>query len=203
LFAPTSLVIDNLTVTPERVKIGETITINVLTDNVGYFTADYEAILKINGSVEATRMVRLAPGESKPVSFSTVRDTAGTYSVEVGELGGTFTVIDEPAAPPSPPAPPVPSTPVPPHSNLPIIGGVIAALAGVAGLAYYLLRRRHQYTTATVTGPAIAEERPLVSPLPQPTGLPSSIGKAIAAVLAAIVSGARYVVSKLKSKEPH
>ena len=59
--------------------------------------------LKINGKVEATKYVTLAAGTSKPVSFTPVKNTAGSYSVFVCGLSGSFTVAPV-VVPPAPAA---------------------------------------------------------------------------------------------------
>ena len=84
----------------------------------------------------------VAGGGSEPVSFTTSRDAAGTYSVDVNGLTGSFTVKE--AVPVPAPAPaPVPTPPA--EINWPIIWGVIAGVVVLGLLVFFLARRRvHQ-----------------------------------------------------------
>jgi hypothetical protein len=52
--------------------------------------------LKINGVTEATKEITVAGGASEEVVFTTVKDEAGSYSVDVNGLVGLFTVLEEP-----------------------------------------------------------------------------------------------------------
>ena len=49
-------------------------------------------ILKIDGVVAGAEDVTLAGGASRQVTFTTSKDTAGTYSVSIGDLSGIFAV---------------------------------------------------------------------------------------------------------------
>jgi len=90
------------------VDIGETVTISVLVANTGEEEGSYTVTLKVNGVVEETREITLAGGASETATFTTAEDEAGTYSVAVDGLTGSFTVREVVVAPPvvPPPAPP-------------------------------------------------------------------------------------------------
>jgi len=90
----------------------------------------------INGVKEAEKSVTVAAGGSQSVSFSVTREDAGTYSVVVDGLSGSFTVV-EAVAPPGPPTEEVPK-PI----NWPLIGGIIAAVIVVGLVIFFVLRRR-------------------------------------------------------------
>jgi hypothetical protein len=53
--------------------------------------------------VAGTEEVTLDACASKEVTFTTAKDVAGTYSVDVNGLTGSFTVAAPAAAPPAPP----------------------------------------------------------------------------------------------------
>ena len=138
----------NLIISPSEVDVGEAVTISVSIINAGNAAGSYEVTLKINGVVEATEEVTLSAGTSQEVTFTTARDVAGTYTVDVDGLSGSFTVKEKPAPPPppsaptpTPPAPPAPITP-PPAVNWPLIGGIISGVA--AGIAVFLVVRRRR-----------------------------------------------------------
>jgi len=136
IFAASSLLI-----IPTEVNIGETVNIIIVVTNTGGQSGNYQVILKINGVVEADRDIALDAGAVKQVSFSTSKDTAGTYSVDVCGLTGSFEVKQKPVPPVTPPVtPPVEPTPAKP-TNWWLIGGIIAA-AAVAAFGGYLFRKR-------------------------------------------------------------
>jgi hypothetical protein len=97
-------------VTPAEVDIGKSVTISVLVANTGGLTGSYEVTLKIAYVAVATKRVTLAGGASQRVSFTTTKGVAGTYSVGVSGLTGSFTVKEE-VIPPvvQPVVPPVPA----------------------------------------------------------------------------------------------
>jgi len=132
-----------LTITPDEVDISEEVTISVRISNTGDLAGDYEATLKIDNVVVATKDITLAGRASQKVTFTTTRDKAGTYAVTVNGLTGKFVVKAAPPPPPPPPpapppappvpapAPPVPApappVPAPAPVNWWLIGGIIAA----------------------------------------------------------------------------
>ena len=83
---------------PPEVEIGELIVVSVLVTNSGEAEGVYTLTLTIDGVVVATKEVVMAGG-SQRVAFSTYEDEAGTYSVEVNGLEGSFTVREAPLLP--------------------------------------------------------------------------------------------------------
>ena len=137
-FTPSSLVIS-----PTEVDIGQAVNVSLSVANTGGMAGSYEVTLKIDGEVEATEEVTVGAGASEAVTFTTSRDVAGSYSVDVNGLSGSFTVKEKPA--PAPPAPPPPAPPeVKAPINWPMIGGIIAAVV-LAGLLFFLIRRRRAH----------------------------------------------------------
>jgi len=154
---PAAFTVSGLTISPTEVNIGEKATISITITNTGDLTGDYQAILKINGSVIATKKVTLAGDISQKVTFTTSKDAGGTYTVGLGGLSGTLTVkglpVIAPTAPPvKPPAPPVkpPVVPVPapapplapPAITWPLISGIIAGVIVIGLVTWIILRRR-------------------------------------------------------------
>ncbi|MCJ7425841.1 MAG: hypothetical protein MUO17_01680 [Dehalococcoidales bacterium] len=95
---PAAFSTSELSVYPPEAEIGETVTVSVLVTNSGELEGVYGLSLTINGVVEGTREITLAGG-SQQVVFSVAGDEAGTYSVEVNGLEGSFTVREAPILP--------------------------------------------------------------------------------------------------------
>ena len=96
-------------------------------------------VLKINGAAEATEEVTVSAGATKKVAFTTVKGVAGSYSVDVNGLSGSFTVkkVAPPTAPPEV-APPEVKPPI----KWPLIGGIIAGVVVIVGLGVFFWMRR-------------------------------------------------------------
>ena len=95
---PAAFAASELSVYPPEAEIGETVTVSVLVTNSGELEGVYGLTLTINGVVEGTREITLAGG-SQQVVFSVAGDEAGTYSVAVNDLEGSFTVLEAPLFP--------------------------------------------------------------------------------------------------------
>jgi hypothetical protein len=130
-----------LSVSPGKVYVGETVTISVLVTNNGDAAGSYTLRFKVDGLVEETRDVALDAGASEEVTFTTVKDVAGTYSVEVGGLSGSFTVIEKPEEPTTPPEIPEEK----PTINWPIIWGTMAGVLVVGVIILWIAIRRRAY----------------------------------------------------------
>ena len=118
-----------LTISPTEVDIGQSVTIGVTVANTGGVSGSYEVTLKIDNVVVDTKYVTLDGGASQKVTFTATKDAAGTYTVTVDGLSGTFTVK-------------APIVPVKPGPNWWLIGGIIAAVIIIGGLLVLWWRRR-------------------------------------------------------------
>ncbi|MBA7641139.1 hypothetical protein ES703_48812 [subsurface metagenome] len=105
---PAAFTISSLTISPTEVDIGKEVTIGVLIANTGDLTGSYEVTLEIDNVVVSTKEVTLAGGTSQRVTFTATKDVAGTYSVDVSGLTGSFTVKEEVVPPVVPPVVPKP-----------------------------------------------------------------------------------------------
>lgn len=139
---PAAFTVSKLIISPAEVDIGQSVTISAIITNTGGETGSYEAALKIDGVVEATKEVTVSAGASRKVTFTTAKDVAGSYSVDVNGLSGLFTVkaAPPPITPPSPPPPPTP-TPEKPF-NWPLVGGIIAGVVLTGLGVFFWIRRR-------------------------------------------------------------
>jgi len=146
---PATFTTSDLTISPSQVDIEETVNISLLVTNTGDLTDSYEVILRIDNVVVATKDVTMAGEDSQTVTFTTSKDVAGTYTVNVDGLSGTFVVKTIPAlstplpAPAPPVAPPVPpAAPVIPPPNWWLIGGIIAGFVVIGVLVNFFVSRK-------------------------------------------------------------
>jgi tetratricopeptide (TPR) repeat protein len=90
---PAAFSVSNLIIEPLQVYPNETVTISVSVANTGGSQGSYNTVLNINGVQEETESVTMAAGDSKSVTFSVTREYAGSYTVTVDDLSGSFTVM--------------------------------------------------------------------------------------------------------------
>ncbi len=96
--APAAFAPSLLSISPLEANIGEMVSISVLVTNTGEQEGSYIVTLKIDEVIEETREITLAGG-SERVTFTTTKDEAGTYSVDVNGLQGSFMVKEAPQSP--------------------------------------------------------------------------------------------------------
>ena len=123
--------ISDLIVSPTEADTGQTITISATIKETNNVSGIYEGTLRINGTVEETKSVTVEPNGSKPITFAISRNVAGTYSVDLDGLTGSFTVTGEPIAESDSSFP-----------TVPVIFGIVAAVVIVGLLIFYLNRRK-------------------------------------------------------------
>jgi len=142
---PAAFTVTDLTLSPAEADIGETVTITILVTNTGALAGSYEVTLEVDEAVAATEEVTLAGGASQKVTFTTVKDFAGTYIVDVNGLAGKFEVMAPTPTPTPTPAPaptPTPPAPTPGVINWYLIGGIIAGATIIGVVIWLTLRRR-------------------------------------------------------------
>jgi hypothetical protein len=91
--------VSNLTITPNSVKVGESISVSIIVSNNGVQAGKYSVVLRVAGVVENISDLTLPPGASQAASFTVIKDTPGDYYADIDGIGGFFTVI--PLAPPA------------------------------------------------------------------------------------------------------
>lgn len=84
----------SLDVTPSKVMAGETVTITAEVTNTGGSEGTFTATLTVEGLEAATKNVTVTPGSTEVVTFSLMKEEAGTYETGIGELSSTFTVVE-------------------------------------------------------------------------------------------------------------
>ena len=128
--APAAFTTSALTITPAEVNIGEVVAIRLTVTNTGVTSGTSRVTLKIDGTVEATKNVTLAARESQKVTFTTKKNAAGTYSLDVNGITGSFRVKET-----------VGSSTTGQRVNWPLAGGVIVAMTAAVGLIFYFVLR--------------------------------------------------------------
>jgi hypothetical protein len=74
------------------VSPSQAVKVNALVSNTGGSEGKYTVILKVDDKEEAKKEITVAPGKNQSVSFSALKYTAGSHSIDVNGLKGQFTV---------------------------------------------------------------------------------------------------------------
>jgi hypothetical protein len=91
--APASFSPSGLSISPHQVNPGQEVTISINVANTGGETGIYNAVLYINGAVEESQSVSVAPGMPKNVIFTVSKSDAGVYDVSLAGQSGQFEVV--------------------------------------------------------------------------------------------------------------
>jgi hypothetical protein len=78
---------------PAVASAGQPVKVVANVVNRGSLEGGYTANLQINGHIEQTKMGTVAGNTYVPVEFTVMKDTPGTYSVDIGGQTTTFTVV--------------------------------------------------------------------------------------------------------------
>lgn len=78
--------LSNLSISPSKPEVGETITISFAVANSGGRQGTYTVVLRLNGTETATKDITLDAGESRSVSFIVTAESSGTYNIEINGL---------------------------------------------------------------------------------------------------------------------
>lgn len=92
---PAAFEVVSLNITPGDVEVDEAISVAAEIRNTGGSTGIYTAILTINGAQTDTKSVTVVPGATETITFSLVKDKAGTYKVAIGEISSSLTVKEK------------------------------------------------------------------------------------------------------------
>ena len=84
--------ITSLDVTPEQVPPGQPVTVSAEVANIGGSEGSHTVNLTVNGQVEQTKTVTLAPEATETVTFTVTKETPGSYTILIGDLTKEFTV---------------------------------------------------------------------------------------------------------------
>jgi hypothetical protein len=86
----------NLSVSPAQVMKDDALAFSVDVTNTGKAEGNFEAKLKIDSTLKEAKTVSVAAGSTETVSFTLTADNAGTHSVKINDLAGTFDVFMPP-----------------------------------------------------------------------------------------------------------
>jgi hypothetical protein len=93
---PENILLSDLAIEPTKVYVRQVIEINVTITNIGGVAGSYKVICQVTPETVADgrqKTVTLEPGESKIVKFAIVATQPGIYQVTIGNLAGSFEVI--------------------------------------------------------------------------------------------------------------
>jgi S-layer protein (TIGR01567 family) len=108
----------DLSIEPASVEGGDAVTVQVNVTNTGNIAGETEVELLVNGESVDSETVSLEAGENTVVEFSHTEEEVGTYTVEVGDLSGSYEVTE----------------------STPFFSGI--ATLGILATAFVLLRKR-------------------------------------------------------------
>ena len=136
---PASLTITDLVVSPDKLDVGERVTISVAVYNTGDLTGSYEVALKIDDVIMQIEEVTLPGSATRDVVFSVSRDDVGSYSVDVNGLSDLFTV--EELIPVRSQPETAPSSPVIKVTNWWLIVSISISILVVSLVLYFITTR--------------------------------------------------------------
>jgi hypothetical protein len=83
----------NLTVSPSQAHADQEVTISLNVTNTGGKSGDCNLELKVDGKINSTTQLTIAPGTTQMVIFTITEDTTGKHQIEVAGLVGEFDVV--------------------------------------------------------------------------------------------------------------
>lgn len=98
---PPSFVVTNMSISPTHVEVGQAVTISAEVRNNGSMEGSYTLNLLVNGVLQDSREITVAPRESKIITYEVGKSEEGDYNVTLDGHSGKFTVVT--ASSPSPP----------------------------------------------------------------------------------------------------
>jgi hypothetical protein len=98
---PAEFTLSDFTIDPPEAEAGEPVVISFNVTNVGETDGNYTALLAINNSTRDNQTISLAASESSLVTFIDTENVEGNYTVQIGDLTGSFLIK---------PAPPITSS---------------------------------------------------------------------------------------------
>jgi len=91
--SPATFSASNLRISPQQVQPDQQVEISIDITNDGGTTGSHTVLLYIDGNLEDSYTVRIAPGSTENVVFTVSRSAPGTYGVLLEDLQGQFTVV--------------------------------------------------------------------------------------------------------------
>jgi hypothetical protein len=88
--APATFALSDLVISPPELYSGQSLKISVMIANTGGTTGIYQAVLRMDGTIIATKNVNLESKTRVNVIFNEPQAAIGRHVVEIGTLAGTF-----------------------------------------------------------------------------------------------------------------
>jgi hypothetical protein len=89
---PAEFIISDLSISPSKAKVEETITISVRVTNVGELGGSYTIEPKVADELLDSKIVTLMGGKSTTVTFELIKEKEGTFEIEIYDLKDTLIV---------------------------------------------------------------------------------------------------------------
>ncbi|MFP4641923.1 MAG: PQQ-binding-like beta-propeller repeat protein [Chloroflexota bacterium] len=86
--------VKDLTVTPREAGLEEPVTVKATVVNTDERTAFYNFELMVNGKPAGSKSLTLEKGEEREISFTVIRTEPGEYTISLGDLSQTLTVVE-------------------------------------------------------------------------------------------------------------
>ena len=93
--APAEFEVTSLDVAPPQVTVGDTVRVAAEVKNIGGSEGTYTAILTVDGVEIETKDVAVAPGATEAVTFSVVKEEAGSYQIAMDEMSSSLVVKEK------------------------------------------------------------------------------------------------------------
>jgi hypothetical protein len=84
-------ILNNFTINPLEAEVYEPVLVTINVTNIGDKQGEYVANLTINGVLEQNQTVLVLGQNFTIVEFTVIKETEGTFNVEVGDLSGSIT----------------------------------------------------------------------------------------------------------------
>ncbi len=139
---PAIFTISSLSITPSEVEPAQEVTVSAVVTNTGGSRGEYTVVLRVNGVEESRKRVVFDAGVRQEVSFSTVKNFAGKYEVDVNGLAGSFIVREAAVGPVA--TTPETSLLTPPGKRFDwwLTGGIAAAIVVLGIVVWQVVIRR-------------------------------------------------------------
>jgi hypothetical protein len=92
--------ITSLDIKPTEITVGETASISARVTNTGRAGGTYYATFYVDGEKISTKDIDLEPGSTQTVTFSFLKDKAGSYEIRIGKSRAALTVTAKRVAKP-------------------------------------------------------------------------------------------------------
>jgi hypothetical protein len=93
---PAKFTLKNLTINPNNATLGDAVQISANVTNIGDLEGNETVNFEINGLVKDSQNITLAGAASENVTYNDIETAVGNYTVQVGDLTGSFKINPPP-----------------------------------------------------------------------------------------------------------